>query len=294
MKRISPFTTVFSLLAGALSLSACTGTSILNALNRADQYRTYTDLSYGPESRHTLDIYQPLNTQRSGCIVLFVYGGGWTSGSKEQYGFVGAQLAKRGHTVIIPDYRLFPEVTHPDFIHDIALATASDIVAQHRQDRPLVMMGHSAGAMIAGLISYDNRYLKAQGLDTTIINGYISLAGPHDYFLPSEKPHWRDIFGDTPKQQRTALTAEHITSDSPSTLILHGEDDYTVVPKSASSLERKLTAANVEVSKKLYQGVGHVRIVAAMGWPLHFLAPTLNDVEHKLNQHCAESANQST
>ncbi|MDO3384907.1 alpha/beta hydrolase [Gilvimarinus sp. SDUM040013] len=277
-------TKLFGIITGLATLSACSSTDVLNTLNRAEHYRTHTSLTYGQQPRQTLDVYQPRqpDATSASCLVVFVYGGGWDSGRKEQYGFVGAQLAKRGHTVVIPDYRLYPDVAYPTFVEDVSLAIASEKVSELRNERPLILIGHSAGAMIAGLISYDDRYLRSQGLDKSVIDGYISLAGPHDYFLPSDKPRWVSIFGEAADQQRSALTVEHIHANNPRTLILHGADDDTVTPNSAHSLQRKLAAVNVSATKKIYSGVGHVRIMAAMAWPLHFLAPTLQDIDTEL------------
>ena len=48
----------------------------------------------------------------------------------------------------------------------------------------LVLMGHSAGAYIAAMLSFDPRWLRQVGLDSqTDLAGFIGLAGPYD-FLP--------------------------------------------------------------------------------------------------------------
>lgn len=268
-------------------LTGCSGTDVLNTLGRAPHYQSATDIAYGQHPRQTLDIYSP-DSDANGCTVMFVYGGSWDSGKKEQYGFVGAALARKGYTVIVPDYRLYPEVTYPAFVQDIAKAIASEKVQNLLAGKPLVLMGHSAGAMIAGLISYDPQYLQAEGLSREQIARYISLAGPHDYFLPTEKPQWTRIFGEDQNRQVDALTVNHIHPDNPPTLILHGADDETVTPKSALSLEKKLREARVEVTQKTYEGVSHVKLVAAMGRPLGFLAPTTEDIDTFLQPLCAE------
>src|SRR5690606_10779855 len=120
------------------------------------------------------------------------------------------------------------------------------------------------------------------------IDGYITLAGPHDYFLPTDKDRWTRIFGEDKGRQVDALTVNHIHPDNPPTLILHGGDDDIVTPRSADSLAGKLTRAGVANTRKVYAGVTHIRIAAAMGRPLGFLAPTLDDVEQFLQKRCAQ------
>lgn len=268
-------------------LAACSGISVLNTLNNASGYRDRQDIAYGDHPRHKLDIYRPRENDRQ-CLVVFAYGGSWEEGRKGDYGFVGAALARRGYTVVIPDYRLYPEVRFPAFVEDFALALASEPVQALAASRRLVLMGHSAGAMLAGLVSYDSRYLQAVGLSRDNIDGYITLAGPHDYFLPTDKDRWTRIFGEDKGRQVDALTVNHIHPDNPPTLILHGGNDDIVTPRSADSLAGKLTRAGVANTRKVYAGVNHIRIAAAMGRPLGFLAPTLDDVEQFLQKRCAQ------
>ena len=244
-------------------------------------------MAYGEHARQKLDIYQPKKAAGQ-CVVMFVYGGSWEDGSKDDYGFVGAALARRGYAVVIPDYRLHPQVTYPAFVEDIALALASDPVQLLLQSRELVMMGHSAGAMIAGLVSYKPDYLRAVGLSRDMIDAYIAISGPHDYFLPSQRNQWTRIFGEDPDAQVQALTVNHIHPDNPPTLIIHASDDQIVTPRSAHSLAEKLTHAGVPNTKLIYDNGGHVRIAAAMGRPLGFLAPTLDDVDAFLQGICSE------
>ena len=268
-------------------LTGCSGTSILNTLNNAGGYRSQQNVAYGEHARQKLDVYQPRRGVGQ-CVVMFVYGGSWEDGSKDDYGFVGAALARRGYTVLIPDYRLYPEVTYPAFVEDIALALASESVQQLLQSRKLVMMGHSAGAMIAGLVSYNPDYLQALGLSRDMIDAYVTLSGPHDYFLPSQRDQWTRIFGEDPEAQVEALTVNHIHPDNPPTLIVHASDDAIVTPRSAHSLAERLTDAGVHNTKRIYDKGGHVRIAAAMGRPLGFLAPTLDDVDAFLQGICSE------
>lgn len=286
ISRRSFISTLFLATVMAL-LTGCSGTSILNTLNNAGGHRSQQDIVYGEHARQKLDIYQPKKGVGQ-CVVMFVYGGGWTGGSKDDYGFVGAALARRGYTVIITDYRLYPQVTYPAFVEDIALALASEPVRQLVESRKLVMMGHSAGAMIAGLVSYDPDYLEAMDLSRDMIDGYVALAGPHDYFLPTNKHKWTRIFGENQGEQVSALTVNHIYPDNPPTLIVHGSADEIVTPRSAHSLAEKLTHAGVANTKLIYDNAGHVRIAAAMGRPLGFLAPTLDDVDAFLEVVCRQ------
>ena len=82
------------------------------------------------------------------------------------YGFVGTVISPRADiTTVVPDYRLYPDVGFPHFIEDAARAYAwvAKNVAGGNGARPIVVMGHSAGAHIGALLTLDQRYLAAQG-----------------------------------------------------------------------------------------------------------------------------------
>jgi acetyl esterase/lipase len=133
------------------------------------------DVSYGTGPRHTLDIYVPEKLTASAPVVVFFYGGGWESGSKEMYRFIGYALAAQGLVVVIPDYRLHPDVEFPAFMNDAAEAVEWAHVNAARlggdPDR-LFLMGHSAGAQIATLLSMDpDIYCRCPRHRSTIFAG---------------------------------------------------------------------------------------------------------------------------
>ena len=260
----------------AACLAACSPLDVLNVASRSANYRIAEDVAYGELPRQSLDLYAPSKANPDGCRIVFVYGGNWRQGDKRDYGFVGAAFAKRGHEVVIPDYRLYPDVTFPDFVHDIALSIRW---YQQRDDkRPLILMGHSAGGLIAALLSYDATYLNAQGETPEHITALVTLAGPHDYFLPTDDPRWSAIFGKDSERQVRALPVRHVTAKAPKTLILHGAEDDLVTPRSARSLARALEAHGVHHKVQVYPDIGHRRLVASVAPPLQFLAPTFDDV----------------
>jgi acetyl esterase/lipase len=104
------------------------------------------DIAYGPHPRQRLDLYRPLRTSGKCRLVVFLYGGCWTTGSRRAYWFLAHVLGSRGFAVAIPDHGLFPEARFPDFLID----TASAIGWLHRHAGEhgvhgdgLALLGHS-------------------------------------------------------------------------------------------------------------------------------------------------------
>src|SRR5450432_372697 len=106
-----------------------------------------------------LDAYVPKNAVDA-PVVVFFYGGSWENGKRRWYRYVGDALANHGVLVLIPDYRKFPDVHFPAFMHDAAhaVAWAHEHATELGGDpRRLFLMGHSAGGQIAALLATDGR-----------------------------------------------------------------------------------------------------------------------------------------
>ena len=235
------------------------------------------NIAYGPHVRHLLDVYHGHEARKQSPIVLFFYGGGWTSGDRAIYAFVGGALAAKGITTAIADYRLYPDVRFPAFCEDAARAYAwvrSHLAEDGR--RPLVVMGHSAGAHIAALLAFDpvHRTGIAPGLGPP--SALIGLSGPYD-FDPTTWPTTSAIFATAPTADvvRPVVLA---LSGGPATLLIHGAADETVHPVAVDMLAGSLQASGTPVTRYIYPRIGHVGLITAFAQPLRWRAPLLGDV----------------
>src|SRR5450631_150740 len=86
-------------------------------------YKRHTNIAYGADPQHRLDVYVP---QRAAgvprAVVLFWHGGRWRFGDKADYRFVGAALAESGYVTVVANYRHYPQVKMPGFMDDAAQA----------------------------------------------------------------------------------------------------------------------------------------------------------------------------
>ena len=253
-------------------LVGCAG--LVNALTPSEGYGVEADLSYGPDPRQRFDLYVPEGAPADAPVIVFFYGGGWESGSKDLYAFVGQAFASRGYIVAVPDYRLYPQVRYSGILEDGAAAVRA--VVGSTGPRPLFLVGHSAGAYIAAMLALDERRLSADG-SCRPITGAVGLAGPYD-FLPLESDRLREIFGPGPAQPDTQPIA-HVDRNDPPMLLVTGDADDTVRPANTLRLAARLREAGGRAATRIYPGLGHVRIVAALAAPLRFTAPVLDDID---------------
>ena len=266
-------------------LFGCSGADLVNWVTPRGGYSLERDLAYGDGPRRTLDLYRPDNVRSGSPLVVFFYGGNWDSGRKADYLFVGQALASRGYLTAIPDYRLYPEVTFPGFVEDAASAVAW--LDKNRQrlgadGRPIVLVGHSAGAQIAMLLTLDKHYLQQVGSPVcrTIAAG-VGLSGPYD-FLPLKEERYKRIFPEAtrPRSQPIAF----VDRKEPPVLLLVGDADKTVDPGNTSRLAARITERGGHVEQKTYAGIGHVGMVSAFARPLRGRASVLNDVDAFLSR----------
>jgi acetyl esterase/lipase len=271
-----------TLLAALPLLAGCTPSlGTFDALTPKDQgaRRAAHDVAYGDGPRRKLDVYAPADSTGPLPVIVFIYGGSWRSGDKDDYEFLGNALSSRGFVTVVPDYRLVPEVRFPDFLDDCAAAVrwVSDHVAEYGGDgRRIVLVGHSAGGYNAVMLALAADYLRSAGVDAGSIRGAVGLAGPYD-FLPFDVDATRNAFGQAPDLQLTQ-PVHFARADAPPLLLLWGEDDDTVGPRNLESLARVQRAAGGRVETKIYQNVDHIDILLALSRPFRGRATVLDDV----------------
>ena len=276
-------TTLLGLLAAlplAAGLIACSPLTAINALSSGSASHVTRGLAYGPLPRQKLDLYAPKIRTGPVPVVVFFYGGNWTSGQRADYAFVGHALAARGYLAVIADYRLYPDVHYPEILQDAAraVAWAAMEAGRHGGDPTrLFVMGHSAGAYNAAMLALDPRWLKAVGLSPRQLSAWIGLAGPYD-FLPIGEPMTQAAFN-WPATKADSQPIRHVSPLAPRTLLLAANDDKTVDPdRNSASLAAKLRAAGVDTTFKRYDHVSHATLIGSMGKPLRWLAPVRLDV----------------
>lgn len=262
-----------ALLAAPLALTACSPAGILNATVSDAGVALTAGLPYGPGPRRTLDVYRPTMAGGKLPLVVFIYGGSWRSGSKDMYGFVARPLARRGIVVVVPDYRLYPEVAFPDFLDDNASAVAwafAHAAELGADPARITLMGHSAGAYNVGMLVLDPRFLARDRLA-----GAIGLAGPY-HFLPTDDRQAMPVFGpnNTPANEPYAFADGH----NPPLFLAAGTDDTTVMPRNTTDLAARIRSRGGPVTVQLYPGIGHIGLITAFAPFFQSRAPVLEDV----------------
>jgi acetyl esterase/lipase len=238
-----------------------------------------SDIPYADGARRKLDVYQP-RAAAGAPVVVFFYGGRWSSGAKGLYRIFAGALTARGYVVVIPDYRLYPEVKFPAFVEDGAMAvrwTRGNIAKFGGDPQRLFVMGHSAGAYIAAMLALDPQWLNGVGLNTgRDIAGLIGVSGPYD-FLPLKDRDLVDIFGGANRAVTQPIT--FADGRKPSALLVSGGADNVVDPGNATRLAERLRHAGNDATAIRYRRFGHITVLVGYAPLLSNFFPAMHDLD---------------
>ncbi|KDA06987.1 esterase [Microbacterium sp. CH12i] len=111
------------------------------------------DVSYGSDGVDTtMDVFTPASASGPLPTVVWIHGGAWISGSKENIDPYMRILAAKGYTTIAVNYTLGPEGFYPKAVNQIneALGYINEHAADlNVDDSQIVLAGDSAGSQLA-------------------------------------------------------------------------------------------------------------------------------------------------
>ena len=144
-----------------------------------DTAKSWLDVPYGSSRREILDIYAA--DRPGGPVLIYIHGGYWRSGSKEDNCNFVPVFTNRGATVVLVDYDLCPAVTVSDIVRQTRSAIAwvhRNIVRYSGNPTQLHISGHSAGGHLTAMaLAHDwNR----EGLPGDFIKGAVATSGVYD------------------------------------------------------------------------------------------------------------------
>jgi len=125
----------------------------------------------------SLDIYAPQDAKDL-PVMIYIHGGGWQGGDKAAIGSKPAYFCSRGWVFVSLNYRLVPAVDLLTQLQDSADAIAwvhAHIVDHGGDPQRLHLMGHSAGAHHVAILATNDRFLKAAGMDLSILKSVVEL-----------------------------------------------------------------------------------------------------------------------
>ena len=272
---------------------ALSALAIVNGITSNGGIVVSKNILYGDEPNQDLDIYYPKPLAKamqsknvtdnaindsaihdSYPMVVFVHGGSWESGNKDEYAFVGQSLAQAGYVTAVINYRKAPEHVYPDYVEDAAQAIAwsyKNAESLHADPKRLAVIGHSAGAFNAVAAVANEDFLAPYGVKPKDIATVIGIAGPYSYDF--RKFSSRTAFGASATPE-TVMPDRQIKGAQPPYLLLTAEKDKVVHVTNTIKMTQALKAAGVKVETGEIAGASHATSIGAMAPPLRWV----NDV----------------
>lgn len=225
---------------------------------------------YGKDAAQRAELWVPGRAAGAdpAPLVVFIHGGGWHSGSLEEYRFVARTLGEAGFATALVGYRLVPSGRFPAMLEDSAAGVRWALGEGKRlglnTDR-VVLAGHSAGAYNVLMLGLDPQWLAGAGVRQGAIGGVVSLAGPADFY-PFTSDSARNALGHV-ADPRTTQPIAFARAGAPPLLLLHGTADDVVRVRNARNLAAAMRDAGGAVETREYEGMGHAGIVMALSKP---------------------------
>ncbi|MFI8191562.1 alpha/beta hydrolase fold domain-containing protein [Streptomyces sp. NPDC085946] len=229
----------------------------------------------------TVDLWLPEETTGPVPVVVFVHGGAWRTGLRDDLGprfrhwrpGPFARLARAGFAVACPDYRLSGEAHHPAQADDLAAALAwlhtraADLGLDTART---VLWGESAGGHLAALTALTQHTRTG----SATVTGCVTWYAPSDLpalaeDLPDGAYDIRDAgtfealllggaLADRAEAARDASPVAHAGPHAPPFLLLHGTDDVLVPARQSVRLAEALRQAGHHPDLRLLTGGNHL------------------------------------
>lgn len=236
--------------------------------------RALRELPYipGGHERNRLDLYLPEKAEGPAPVIVWIHGGAWLGGSKENCPAV--PLVGRGYAVASINYRLSQHAVFPAQIEDCkaAIRWLRANAARYSLDADHIgVWGASAGGHLVAMLGTTGGVKELEGSggnadQSSRVQCVVDWFGPSDLLTMGGShdnpgsPEARLIGGPVRASQEKARRASPVTyvgKDSAPFLIMHGDQDNVVPLSQSEELAAALRKAGVEVNLQVLKWAGH-------------------------------------
>ncbi len=240
----------------------------------------HRDLAYvaGGHERQKLDLFLPKDVRGPLPVIIWVHGGGWQNGSKDNVLPLRLGFIARGYAIASIGYRLTDAAIFPAQIQDVkaAIRWLRAHAREHQLDsRRFAAWGSSAGGHLVALLgtagdvkAFD---VGAQLEQSSRVQAVVDYFGPSDFVRFVETPGFAShaqpgspesklIGGLVLENKDKAAAASPVTYVSRTSapfFILHGADDPTVPRNQSETLHAALVRAGATSTLQIISGAKH-------------------------------------
>ena len=245
-----------------------------------------------------LDVYMPLRDPRPRTTMLYIHGGGWSTGSKEQYLLFFLPYIQMGMKVVSVGYRLAPVAPAPAAVEDTrcAFRWLYENAEKFGFDKNrIVVSGGSAGghlalltAMVDASAGFDSSCPKGEPMKAAAIINYYGPVDLVELYRKGEGAAFKWLGGEGKLELARRLSPmSYIRPGLPPVLTIHGDADETVPYAAAVRFHEALSRAKVPNRLVTIPGGRHGR----HNWPEAEMLKAHRAIEEFLREHKLLPAN---
>jgi arylformamidase len=223
--------------------------------------RTRLNVNYAKSNdpKQTLDVYLSEEAPKSAPVFIFLHGGGFREGDKDDYGYVALPFSSKGVITVVATYRWAPEYRYPSQVEDTREILAwvyRNIGSMGGDPEKIYIGGHSAGAILSASIAVDPSWTAKLNLPGNIVKGCIPISGGYDMRTnPFVEPYVSD-----PKLMIEASPILNIRNPPKNNLIAVGTGEEIFVQPSKDFTE-KLSEKGVNAKLLVLDKMDHAETV---------------------------------
>jgi acetyl esterase/lipase len=227
----------------------------------AYESEVFPNIVYGVVEGHELKLDVTTAGPRSQVrpTLIYIHGGGWAGGSKEQYAWFPLPFIARGMNLVNVEYRVSTVSLAPAAVEDCrcALRWVYRHAGEYGFDTTkLVLDGHSAGghlSLMTGMLDpsagFDNDCPGKEDLRVAAIVNYFGITDVPDVLEGQHRQDWAvQWFGSLPDRLELAKSLSplsYVRSGLPPIITVHGDSDALVPYQQAVRLHEALDRVGV-------------------------------------------------
>lgn len=258
------------------------------------------DLAYVPggHERQKLDLYLPKGAGKPLPVIVWVHGGAWKAGSKENNPLLA--FAGKGYAVASINYRLSQHALFPAQIEDCK--TAIRWLRAHAKTYTLNpdkigVAGSSAGGHLVALLGTAGEVKELEGKagnmdQSSQVQCVVDLFGPTDFSTmggPHERPNSPEALliggavSENKEKAQRASPLTYLSKNCPPFLVIHGDQDSVVPYTQSTTFVEALKKAGVDATLITVPGGKH-------GGPGFTTGENEKQIEQFFEKHLKNSA----
>jgi acetyl esterase/lipase len=240
----------------------------------AGRLEAHRDLEYvaGGHRRHTLDLYVPAKADGPLPVIVWIHGGAWRSGSKEDP--LGLAYTAKGYALASINHRLSGQAAFPAQIEDCKAAIRwlrANAKSYGLDGSRIGVWGASAGGHLAALLGTSGDVKELEGAkgdadESSRVQCVVDWYGPTDFsqmggFHDDPRSPESQLIGGPVQENKAQVAAAnpitYVSRDDAPFLIMHGDRDTRVPFNQSELLHAALKKAGVETTLVAIKGGGH-------------------------------------